>query len=314
MVIKKPTVSVLMSVFNGREYLHTTIKSVLNQSFEDFEFIIVDDCSLDNTIDILTELSEDDSRIRILRNEVNIGLTRSLNIGLSNANGKYIARIDNGDLWMRDKLEKQIYYMINNPETVVVGTQAVYIDDDDMEVGGTKFPINNHSIQLWLISCKNPFLHSAVMFRNKYCYDERYYVAQDLALWTNVFFDGEMANLNDRCVLYRVSKDSITYKKRAMQIFNSYKIYNDFLHMLEKKKGFRVRYDEPSTYLISHSQSQHSKKLFVYLNYLANRVKTNMRQLGVFLTCISYLCYPKLLVVKLRLKYLIYVNFDLIKH
>jgi len=307
MIVNTPRVSVLMSVYNGRRYLDSTIASVLDQSFADFELIVVDDCSQDDTKDVLEGFSRNDSRIKLLKNEHNLGLTKSLNIGLKRARGEYIARIDNGDLWSGNKLTKQIDYFMDRHDLLLLGTQAICLDDNGLEIGTRRFPIEDREIRLWLIKCQNPFLHSSVVFRNRYLYDEQYYTSQDLALWTRVFFDGRMANLNDVCVYYRISREAVSYKRRAIQIYNSYNIYKDFSDALTINQ--RVSTKGRSNWVSDRHQLEKPKKLFAYVNYLANKLKNNNVGAGVFLAAISYLLSPRLFLIKLMLKYATRMNY-----
>src|SRR5687768_10604451 len=124
-----PSISVLMSVYNGARYLSQSIESILAQTFSDFEFIIIDDCSSDSTPQILNEYARQDSRIRIIRNSENKGLTASLNIGLTQAQGRYIARQDADDISLPQRFEKQIHYLEAHPETIVVSSNIGIIDN-----------------------------------------------------------------------------------------------------------------------------------------------------------------------------------------
>ena len=108
-----PKVSVLMSVYNGEKYLREAVESILNQTFRDFEFIIIDDGSTDSTNEIIRSYS--DCRIRLLENEENIGLTKSLNKGIDQCRGEYIARMDGDDVSLQQRFSKQLEYLINNP-------------------------------------------------------------------------------------------------------------------------------------------------------------------------------------------------------
>jgi len=125
--MKNPEVTVLMSVYNGEKYLREAIDSILNQTFTDFEFLIVNDGSTDRTAEILR--SYDDPRIIIINNEKNIGLTKSLNIGLRMAKGEYIARMDADDVSMPERLQKQIELLNQKKNTGLVGTYYTIINE-----------------------------------------------------------------------------------------------------------------------------------------------------------------------------------------
>ena len=121
-----PKVSVIMSVYNGLPYLREAIDSILQQTYEDFEFLIIDDGSVDGSRDAV--LSYDDPRMELLANETNRGLPASLNRGIATARGKYIARQDADDISMPDRLQQQVHWLDTNDSTGVVGTWTVEMD------------------------------------------------------------------------------------------------------------------------------------------------------------------------------------------
>src|SRR3989344_5781814 len=120
-------ISVLMPAYNARKYIGEAIESILNQTFKDFEFIIINDCSTDKTKKIIEEYANKDARIKLINNATNLGLTKSLNIGLKEARGEYVARLDADDVALPERLEKQYEFMEKNKETTLVGAWAEII-------------------------------------------------------------------------------------------------------------------------------------------------------------------------------------------
>lgn len=174
-----------MSVYNEKEsYLKEAAESILNQSFSDFEFIIIDDGSDDkNCLRTLEEFVEKDERIKFIRNETNIGLTKSLNKSLAQATGKYIARIDSDDIADSHRLEKQLQFMENNPTYALCGSWAYFIDQDGKVTGEKKSPTDYERIKKMLIFF-NFFTHSSLFFRRDIAmildgYNENLKKAQD---------------------------------------------------------------------------------------------------------------------------------------
>ena len=155
-----PTVSIVMAAYNGESHIKMTVDSILNQTFSDFEFIIVDDSSSDLTVELLESYC--DSRIRLYRNENNIGQTRSLNIGLSHARGRFIARTDVGDISLPLRLEHQVLYMNQNPQIKVLGTAAFEYDTRGKIRGIVHMPLDNHLIVLRSIFT-TPVVHVSVL-------------------------------------------------------------------------------------------------------------------------------------------------------
>ena len=128
--MNKPLVSVVIGVYNEEDYLKETIDSILNQTLADFEFIIIDDGSEDKTQNILNEYKKIDCRIKLISNRKNLGISKSTNIGIKNAEGKYIAIMDAGDLSNRRRLEKQAKYLEARDDVYILGTQGRWIDGE----------------------------------------------------------------------------------------------------------------------------------------------------------------------------------------
>jgi glycosyltransferase involved in cell wall biosynthesis len=211
-----PKVSVIMPVYNEKQFLIDAIKSILEQSFIDFELIIVADKS-DMPICALVN-SFKDSRIMLRVNEERKGITASLNIGLSMARGEYIARQDSDDISVRTRLFEQVKYLENHPEVGVVGTSCSIINEtgtviDDWEA--TPNPTN-------ALSSRNKIAHGSVMFRKRVVeevgkYDEMFKYAQDYDLWLRVSKKSQIRNLPDRLYQLRVHKNAVGQQKAEEQ-------------------------------------------------------------------------------------------------
>ena len=130
MLRHNPTISVIMSTYNEEKYIETSLKSLLNQTFSDFEIIIVDDASVDNTRILIEKL--EDKRIHLICNEENQGLTKNLNQALKYAKGKYIARMDGDDIALPRRFEKQVKYMDRHPDTMLVSCYTKSFGDSDL--------------------------------------------------------------------------------------------------------------------------------------------------------------------------------------
>lgn len=218
-----PQVSVIMSVHNGEKYLHPSVKSILCQSLTDFEFIIVDDGSSDSTPQILSEFARQDRRIILIKNETNRGLAVSLNRGLEQTAGKYIARQDADDISHPHRLEKQVDYMENHPEIGILGSAGTIIDEEGQEQGVYSQPASDLLIR-WTSLLTNPFLHPSIMLRREtleqHClrYDETFTSAQDYDLWSRLLPHTCAANLPEALVQYRIHPRSTTREQRIKQM------------------------------------------------------------------------------------------------
>ena len=206
-----PKVSILTAVYNSAAYLSEAVESILGQSFRDFEFIIVDDASTDNTSDILDSLT--DSRIVRLQNGDNLGLTASLNRALEVARGDYVARQDGDDISLEHRLAQQFAYLEAHPDVGVVGTQMDIMDEGGEIIGHYELPLT-HSLLAWNLFFDRSFAHPTVMMRRQILqdvsgYDESFRVSQDFDLWTRLVQRTRFANLPDTQVLYRNHKAAL---------------------------------------------------------------------------------------------------------
>ncbi|MBW7996407.1 MAG: glycosyltransferase [Candidatus Glassbacteria bacterium] len=218
-----PTVTVLMSVYNGQRFLAESIESILGQSFGGFEFLVVDDGSTDSSNAIIQEFARADQRIRILRNETNLGLTRSLNRGIAEARGRYLARQDADDVSLPERLECQTDFLESNPEVGVLGSGCLLIDEAG-EVVGERTPVpDSRRLRTELIVKNHALVHTSVMvrtnlLRNAGGYDETIRYAQDYDLWWRLSGRTELANLERKLVKWRVSGAQISAGDRAGQL------------------------------------------------------------------------------------------------
>lgn len=271
--LKHPRVSVIMSVYNGAHYLEECIQSVLDQSFKDFEFIIINDGSTDNTLNIITRF--DDSRIKVLSNQINIGLTKSLNRGLRRAKGEYIARIDADDYCFPYRLSKQAKYLDENFDYIAVGTGVVYVDEKGQRIGAAIKPLTDAELKFMLLFY-SPFVHPTVMFRSsvnetKFFYDEKYAVTQDYALWGKIAEYGKFANIGECLVAFRKSNYKITSLRRFEQIANHKKI--SFSHVSKRESNFIADSTSDAWFKLILTDNQlnfkQMKELTLYINYIA---------------------------------------------
>lgn len=186
--MQTPIVSVILSVYNGEEHLTQCIESVLSQTFTDFEFIIIDDASTDNTPGILNSFSEQDSRIKLIRNKKNKRQTISATIACQNAQGKYIARIDADDVALHHRLERQVQFLENNPDFGLVGSWSDRIDKKGDVFD--KWIVKTNPLYLkWIFLFQTNFAHASIMMKNAVAKKVGYYQspeAEDFDLWSRI--------------------------------------------------------------------------------------------------------------------------------
>ena len=212
-----PLVSVIMSVYNGEKYLVQAIDSILNQTYQNFEFIIIDDCSTDNSSHILQEYAQKDSRIKIIKKEVNQGLKgfiKNLNLGISLAKGKYIARMDADDISLPERFQKQVDFLENNPEITLVGAQLNLINEQN-KITGEAIAALQHRDIVKRITSQIQLFHPVIMFRKdqNIQYREKFLYCEDYDLYLNLITQGKkLANLNEKLLHYRILESSISRK------------------------------------------------------------------------------------------------------
>lgn len=208
-----PEITVLMSVYNGERWLEATINSILCQSENNFEFIIINDGSTDNTSVVIE--SYDDERLVIV-NQENMGLTKSLNRGLNIARGNFIARIDADDICMPDRLSKQKTFLIKNPDVVLVGSNAILIDESNNDIGYTAYPTSHDSLLKRLKMFQPVFPHSSLFFRKEMIareggYNPYFQRSQDNELYLRLSEKYRLAGLDEYLIKLRVTINSLSY-------------------------------------------------------------------------------------------------------
>lgn len=233
-------ISVIMPVFNSEKYVAEAIESILNQTFNDFEFIIIDDGSTDNSLKIIKEYSQKDNHIRVVVNQENKGIAGSLNIGIALARGEYIARMDADDISLPERFEKQVAFMENHPEIGVVGTSFSRIDEKENVIEEVKLITQPPRIW-WRMFFINPIVHPSVMMRRnifingKFKYNRKSEPAEDYDLWFQIMSHYAIANLSEGLLLYRVHNENISFVKRQEQLRITEKVLKlrteEILHM-----------------------------------------------------------------------------------
>lgn len=238
---RPPAVSVVMSAYNNVAYVTAAVKSILSQSFRDFEFIIIDDGSTDGTGDLLRRHAESDSRIRLVQ-RANKGLTVSLNEGLAMARGALVARMDADDIAHRDRFEKQVEFLAKHPEVVILGTRIETIDPYDSPLDQYQHKLDHDSIDAELIRGSGwALVHPTVMMRAEALkrvggYREEWNNSEDLDLFLRLAEVGRVANIPDVMLKYRQHLGSVNHLKFENQM----RIKRTILAQAHERRGTKV--------------------------------------------------------------------------
>jgi glycosyltransferase involved in cell wall biosynthesis len=213
-----PAISVVMSVYNGGGFLRSSIDSILNQTFKDFEFIIINDGSTDGSRKVIE--SYKDPRIR-LYNQSNKGLVYSLNKGCELARANLIARMDADDISMPSRLEKQVKLMSMNKDLVLVGSSILTIDNNSKKLNRHNVLIGSCELKQELL-IRSPFAHGSTMFRKESFievggYNHAFWPAEDYYLWLKLSQEGDFVNICEPLYQYRENKSGISSQNQKLQ-------------------------------------------------------------------------------------------------
>ena len=227
-----PKVSVIMPVYNAEEYVSQAIESILGQTFEDFELIIIDDGSTDHSARIIKNYY--DPRIRFVRNESNRKLIATLNKGMSMAKGKYIARMDADDISLPGRLARQVEFMDGQPSIGVCGTWVEIFGEGEPSFWRFTDHPDGAKCMLLFGCC---IVHPSVMIRKAVfetglCYLESYPHGEDYALWTHIAQQYEITNIPEVLMKYRKSQNQVSSKYADIQVATTLKIQREQLNAL----------------------------------------------------------------------------------
>ena len=220
------SISVIMATYNTEiPMLKEAVDSILNQSFGDFEFIIIDDGSTNDSVDYIRGIT--DNRVKIIRNPENLGITRSLNIGLREARGKYIARMDADDISMPERFEIEYTFMEKHPEVIVCGARIGIIDGNSKVTKKASTAKTSEDMESYRVRMlfQNPgpihptaFMRHEKLIENHITYDEELRYAQDYGMWETTSHFGTIVILEEELLYHRRHGKQITTARREVQM------------------------------------------------------------------------------------------------
>lgn len=212
-----PLVSVIMAAYNAERHISASIESVINQTYANFELLVINDGSSDRTQSIIEEFCKRDSRIKLINNDKNLFVIKSRNIGIENAKGKYLAILDADDLAFPNRLEKQVEFLENNPDVFLIGSSAHIIDENNTICNDFIALTDYHELKRNILK-NNLFYHSSILFRNeKVFYREKMIYSEDYDLILRLFSEGKkIVNLPDNLISYRQTNHSLSKTKNRL--------------------------------------------------------------------------------------------------
>jgi len=195
-----PRVSAIIAAYNGERFIRSAVESIVNQTFRDFELIVIDDCSTDGTVQILADLK--DERLRVIRNERNLGIAKSLNTGLAVAKGEYVALQDHDDVSFPTRFECQVGFLDKHVQIGMVGSSYTVIDETGAAVMNCPVECDNLKLR-WTLLWSNPFCHTTIMVRRRaiqeaggYSPNKNYRFAEDYDMMSRVAVHFPVANIS----------------------------------------------------------------------------------------------------------------------
>lgn len=212
-----PKVSIVMPVYNGEKFLEETMKSILNQTFKDFEYVIINDGSKDNTLKIIKK--HKDKRIRLINNKKNQGFANSLNIGLKAAKGKYIASSNSDDLSHPKRIETQFNYLESHPNIFLIGTSAIFINEKGREINRFR-KYDDYRMLAWRLRRACSIAYPSIMFRNEgeLSFEKHFGGATDYHFYFKLLKRGKnLTNIPQFLIKYRVHANNMTIYNRKQQ-------------------------------------------------------------------------------------------------
>lgn len=207
-----PAISVIMPVYNAEKYIRKSIESILYQTFEDFELVLIDDCGNDKSMEIARQFS--DERIRIIENADNIGISSSRNRGIKESHGKYIALMDDDDIASEERLKHTYEFLEKNSEFDAVGGRYCEIDENDNMVRISPDPLINPKFVKASLMFYNPMGNGSTLikkdflYRNEIYYKNNYFGMEDYKMWADCSLKGRITNIDEVILYWRRSKNN----------------------------------------------------------------------------------------------------------
>jgi len=268
-----PLISVLLPTYNCDKYINECIDSILCQTYSNFELLIIDNCSTDNTVNLIKEYK--DERIKLTVKEKNSGIVDSLNLGIDNCKGVFIARMDGDDVCMPTRFEEQIRVLQNNSAISICGSWALILGSSNTMV----VPETNEQIFKKFLF-QNAIIHPSLMFRKEvfkdYKYDINFEPAEDFNLWSKLIFNFNFYNIQKPLLFYRKHDENVSKKRQEAQrnkfLESQYNFYKKII-----SKRIIVDFNEFYNFYFSENVNKNNFiKFYKLYNQLKNYIKINL--------------------------------------
>lgn len=273
LILKKPLISVVIPVFNAEPFLNKAIESILNQTLRDIEIIIINDASTDKSLQIINKFKKKDKRIRLINNRKNIQMSKSINLGIKKAKTDFIARMDQDDIALPNRLDIQYSFLKSHPNIAIVGSDIITINDSGDSIGKRTYPTSSKKLKEVMFRY-SPFAHPTVMFRKKVFtklggFNPQMVPCEDTDLWFRLGKDYEFASIPIFLLKYRITNTSLSHQNVQNTEIVGFRIKINAM----KKYGYK-----PSLYDIIYNLLQFAtvwfmplKTRILFYNFLRSR-------------------------------------------
>lgn len=229
--MNQPLVSVLIPCYNAEDHVEQALNSILEQTYSNLEIIAINDCSTDRTSAILHSMAKKDSRIRVVDNEENLKLIKTLNKGVALCSGVYIARMDADDIALPERIEKEVRFLEKNLDHDIVSSLFLAFHTDNPSKKTLHHnPLNYEDLRAYMLF-KSGICHPAVMIRKRVFtelglqFEMEYLHVEDYALWSKAIYKTKIANIGEPLLLYRVHKQQVSSLNEKLQLENKKKVF-----------------------------------------------------------------------------------------
>lgn len=260
-----PKISVILPVFNGMPYLPSAINSILSQTYKNLEVIVINDGSTDDSLKYLKTLK--DKRVKIITDKSNMGLAYSLNIGLKNAKGEYIARMDSDDISHKMRIKKQLVFLIENDQIDLCGSWVVVINEKNQKIGLKKTPLTHQKI-VESLDWHSPIIHPTFFAKREFYrslngYRQTFDYAEDYDLLIRGEKNNRYANIPEALLFFRMQKSRRSYTaiSKMSKADLKVKIENINLYGLTLVRGLALIKQILSTYVVPNIFKQRISEL-----------------------------------------------------
>lgn len=242
--LNKPKVSIILPTYNGAKYLSDSIESIINQTFADWELIIVNDCSTDNTLEIIQKFADNDKRIKIINNPVNKKLPASLNVGFSYAKGQYFTWTSDDNLYKPEALKKMVQYLDLHPQADLISMNSDYIDENGNYQHNFADLFAYERVAANLLQHNN--VGAAFMYRKEIAdkvglYDDFTFCAEDYDYWCRIALAGNIEYTDDNIYQYRINFQSLSATKRAQVVEKTYYVQKKYMEAFFAKFKYSMK-------------------------------------------------------------------------